>query len=324
MALENTILITGGAGYIGSRFVRDLAEDPAFAGATIRIADNMQRERFESLADLPDGANFEFIEADLMDPASMRLALDGVSAVVHLAALVRTPFSFDYPAWTEHVNHWGTARLIEHALEAGVGRFVFASSASVYGLGGPFAEDARCAPVGPYSHSKLRAEDVVRAAGRRGLAATILRLGIVYGDAPGIRFDGVPNRLAYLAAIGRSIPLHGTGEQIRPIVHVRDASSSIRFALSHPETVGETYNVLGGNASIASMVDVVRRLRPFVRIRSTAQDELTRFSLALDGRKLEKAGWRAALSLEEGFAEILQRFGRFRSALERTEAWMES
>lgn len=323
MNKQEKLLITGGAGYIGSRLIRDLAFDPSFDGVTIRIADNMQRERYESLAELPDRARYEFIEADLMDPAAMRLALDGVTSVVHLAALVKTPFSFDYPSWTEHVNHWGTARLLEHCRDAGVQRFVFASSASVYGPGGPFTEESRCSPVGPYSSSKLRAEDAVRAAGRRGLSSVILRLGMVYGDAPGIRFDGVPNRLAYLAAIGRTLPLHGTGEQFRPILHVADASGSIRFMLSRPQLT-DTYNVVGQNATIAELIAAVRRVRPDVPVRATAQDELNRFSLALDGSLLQREGWRPERSVEDGFEEILARFGRFVRTPLAAEVWTEA
>ena len=70
--------------------------------------------------------------------------------MVHLAAVVRTPLSFDHPAWTEQVNHWGTARLVEQCLEAGATRFVFTSGASVYGPGGPFDETPVCQPMGPY------------------------------------------------------------------------------------------------------------------------------------------------------------------------------
>ncbi|MBI5958248.1 MAG: NAD(P)-dependent oxidoreductase, partial [Chloroflexi bacterium] len=157
-----TILITGGAGYIGSRLIRDLAADPAFADCTIRIYDNLHRETYITLVDLPYGAHFQFIEGDILDNAGMRRALEGVTAVVHMAAIVRTPLSFGPTGWLEQVNHWGTANLVDSAAAAGVRHLVYTGSAAVYGPintgGSAFRENDACRPVGLYAESKLRAE----------------------------------------------------------------------------------------------------------------------------------------------------------------------
>lgn len=312
---DSTILVTGGAGYVGSRLVRDLAVDPAFEGSTIRLFDNMQAGRFESLADLPQAGRFELHEGDIMDPRAVRRALEGVDMVVHLAALVRTPFSFDHPTWTEHVNHWGTARLVEDCLAAGVVRFVLASSASVYGPGKDRSEEDSCAPIGPYSLSKLHAENAVASAVDRGLDATILRMATVYGDAPGIRFDAVPNRFAYLAAIGKSIPLHGDGAQLRPIIHVDDVSSAIQYVLEHPPARALRFNLVGENMSVREMARTIQELRPFSEPRHTAQHELARFSLSISGDKLQAAGWAPQRDLQHGMEAVLARYGRFAPAV---------
>ncbi len=305
----HTLLVTGGCGYVGGQLIRDLAEDRSFAGVTIRILDNMQRPGYPALMDLPPTGRYEFIEGDILDPAAARRALEGVDAVVHLAALAKTPFSFDHPAWTEQVNHWGTAQLVEHCLELGVRRFIFASSASVYGPGGPFREEDQCRPVGPYAQSKWRAEQVVRVAASRGLRPTILRLATVFGHAPTMRFDAVPNRFAYLAGVGRPLTVFGTGEQTRPLVHVRDASAAIRFCLQRPElTEGETFNVVGENASVLDLVNAVRAARPDVEVRYTAQDVLTHLSCAVDGHKLGALGWEPHYSIEAGMMEVIARF----------------
>lgn len=308
------VLVTGGAGYVGSRLVRDLTAEATFEGWTIRILDNLQRETFNALADLPEG-KFEFIEGDILDPIALERGLRGVSCVVHLAALVKTPFSFDHPTWTKHVNHWGVARLLEQCLEAGVSRFVFTSSASVYGPGGPFDEESACDPVGPYSQAKHSAEELVRSAGRRGLSTTILRLGTVFGYAPAVRFDAVPNRLAYLVCIGRPVTIHGSGEQTRPILHVNDASSAIIHCLREEDmTTGCTYNVIGDNVSINQCFEALSNSRDLLRSRYTDQHVLTQFSLTVSPEAFLETDWKPEIRLEDGLAEILDRLGRFRAA----------
>ncbi|HHH41980.1 MAG TPA: SDR family NAD-dependent epimerase/dehydratase [Chloroflexi bacterium] len=308
-ANTRVILITGGCGYIGSQLIRDLAGDPRFADVIIRILDNMQRGGYPALMNLPTEGRYQFIEGDILDPVTVRWALRGVDAVVHLAAVVRTPFSYDHPAWMEQVNHWGTAQLVEQCLDAQVTRFFFASSASVYGPGGVFEETSACRPVGPYAQSKWRAERVVMAARERGLRPTILRLATAFGYAPTMRFDAVANRFAYLAGIGRPLTVYGTGEQIRPLIHVRDVSRAIRFCLAHSEdTEDHIFNVVGENASVLDIVEAVRSVKPEVRIHYTEQDVLTHLSFAIDGRKFEEMGWEPRYTVETGMAEVLALF----------------
>ena len=313
--MTRTLLITGGAGYIGSRLIRDLAHDPAFADCTIRIYDNLQRETYHTLLDLPaTGCRYQFIEGDIMDNLGMRRALDGVWAVIHMAAIVRTPLAFGPPGWVEQVNHWGTANLIEAATAAGVEHLVYTSSAAVYGpidsMGGtPFRETDICRPVGLYAESKLRAENQVRAA---RLPATILRLGTCFGMSAAVRFDAVANRFAYLASIHRALTVYGDGEQIRPLIHVSDASAAIRFALNHcDQMAGEVYNVVGENVTILGLVNAIRALRPEIGVRYTEQDVFTHLSFSIEGSKLNSLGWYPHVSLTAGLAELLEHMQGF-------------
>lgn len=309
---DSTILVTGGAGYLGSRVVNDLGTSDRLGGATIRILDNLQRDTFASLGELSREGRYQFLEGDVLDPGAVKRALRGVDTVVHLAALVKTPFSFDHPTWTRHVNQWGTSRIVEEALEADVSRFVLASSASVYGPGKGFQVGDDCQPVGPYSESKLEAERIVRTADDRGLKTTVLRLGTIYGDAPAVRFDAVPNSLAYQAAIGRSVTVHGNGQQERPVVHVADAAEAIHHCLTHPDrTGGATFNVVGENVSILEIADLLEEIRPFVRVRHTAQDVMSRFSLTVDVTRFRGEDWSPEYSVERGLNGLLERYGRF-------------
>ncbi len=316
--MTRAILVTGGAGYIGSRLIRDMAADPDFADSTIRVLDNLQRETTTALLDLPDGGRYQFLEGDILDNAGMRRALQDVWAVIHMAAIVRTPLSFGPTGWIEQVNHWGTANLVEAAASAGVRAVIYTSSAAVYGpidtVGGtPFREGDICRPVGLYAESKLRGERPVQAAGEQGrLQPVILRLAPVFGLAPAVRFDAVANRFAYLASIHRPLTVYGDGRQVRPHLHVSDASRAIRFALTRlDELAGGVFNVVGENLSILGLADALRSLRPGVEVRYTEQDVLTHLSYAIDGARLNGLGWYPEVSLEAGLAELLDHMRGF-------------
>lgn len=312
------ILLTGGFGYVGSFLIHHLAESKGVdrPPLRIRVLDNLSRGRFGGLLNLPEAPAVEFIEGDILDPASVRRALEDVDAVVHLAAVVRTPFSFEHPESTEAVNHWGTSRLVELCVEAGIQRFIHASSASVYGAGDLVDEDSPLQPVGPYSTSKLEAERVVQAVGEREMETTILRFGTVYGLSPCMRFDAVPNRFAYLAAIGRPVTVFGGGEQYRPLVHIRDAAEAVRMALSEADQCrGKVFNVVSENVSVRQMAVAVQKVFPGARPVHTARDAMTRISLQASGERLRHVGWSPSASLEDGMREIGATLGPFEPAL---------
>ncbi len=303
------ILVTGGCGYLGSALIRALARDQRFEGITIRILDNMQAANYSALMALPETGRFQFIEGDILDPVVVELALQDVDTVVHLAAIVRTPISFENPAWMEQVNHWGTARFVEECLAAGVSRFIYTSTTAVYGPGGPFKETDPCRPVGPYAHSKHLAEQSIVTSINRGLQSTILRLGTLYGYAEAMRFDALPNRFVYLARIGQSLTVYGDGTQKRPIIHVDDACEAVLFALSNQEgTQGRVFNVAGDNSTVLDMVAAVKKSEPEISVRYTNQDVLSHISFDVDGSAIVAAGFQPKHSLQEGIAELLGRF----------------
>ncbi len=306
------ILVTGGLGYLGSQLVRDLTTTARLSGCTIRILDNLQRGQYRALMNLPATGCYQFVEGDILDPTAVRLALAGVDTVIHLAAIVRTPMSFEQPQWVEQVNHWGTSHLLEACLDAGVSRFIYASSAAVYGPGGPFTESDACRPQGAYAHSKLQAEAVVQTADKRGMQTTILRLGTLFGVAPVIRFDAVANRFAFCAGVGRPLAVYGSGQQRRALVHVRSAGQSVLFCLFHPaETLGQLFNVVGENVPVQGIADMVQRLQPDVKIRYTEQDIRTHLSFEAGSGALRSLGWAPEDTLETGLTELLNQFGGF-------------
>lgn len=308
---RKVILVTGGAGYIGSQLIRDLATDPRFEGMTVRIYDSLRHKFMDALMDLPTVGHYEFIEGDILDRLNLRRAMQDVAAVVHLAAIVTTPFSFDHPEWTKQINHWGTAAVVDCALGAGVQRMLQASSACVYGPGDVFVETSVCRPVGPYAISKLHAEGEVLQAQARGLKPTIVRLGTTFGSAPAMRYDAIANKLAYLVGVRRPMVIHGSGEQIRPLIHIRDASAALRFCLAEPQTAGEILNAVMFNPSANEIAAILQKLVPEAALRYTDQDILTEISYAVDSSRLLGMGFRPQVSLEEGLKEVLGRWQGF-------------
>lgn len=299
------ILVTGGCGYLGSRLVPDLLRDPRFSRTRIRVLDSLSTGRLDTLMDLPGEAGIEFVEADILDPASVNLALDGMDAVVHLAAVGSTPVDFSDAERMEHVNRWGTTHLVKSCVDAGVERFLFASTASVYGSGDHFDEDDHCRPLGTFAQSKLAAEKSVMVAGGEDLRSTVLRLGTIFGGAPAVRFATMPNRFAYWAGVGRSLSVFGDGEQIRPLLHVADASDAIRFCLADPDaTADDVFNVATGNHSVLDVVEAIRSFEPGVTVRFTDQEALTHLSYGVVDDAVREAGWSPDGDLSEGLQEL--------------------
>lgn len=311
MSNKPVILVTGGAGYIGSQLIRDIALDPRFAGVTVRIYDSLRHKNYSGLMDLPVEGCYEFVEGDILDRLNLQRAMQDAVAVFHLAAIVTTPLSFDHPEWTEQINHWGTAAVVDCMVRAGVTRMIYCSSASVYGPGGPFKETDPCRPIGPYATAKRKAEDEVRQAEERGLEATIVRLGTTFGSAPAMRFDASANRFAYLAGVRRPMVIYGTGGQVRPLIHIRDASSVFRLCLADPAFIGETVNAATEHPSLNDIAATVQRLAPAATTRYTDQDILTEISFDVDASKLMGMGWTPQVSLEEGLKEVLERWRGF-------------
>jgi len=313
------LLITGGAGYIGSQLIRDLATDAHFSNWIIRIYDNLQHQNFRSLMDLPDTGKYEFIEGDILDRFNLERAMHDAKIVIHLAALVHTPLSFDHPEWTNQVNHWGTASVVACALDVGVPRFIYTSSDCVYGPGGPFNEKGDCHPLGPYAISKYKGEKEVQQGSERGLHTTIIRFGTVYGNAPAMRFETTANHLAYLAGVKRPLVIHGSGEQIRPSIHICDASAVLRFCMSNFSTEGEIINAVTANPTVNQIAAILQELSPETTTYYTDQDPLTEISFKINADKLKGMGFQAQHNLEEGLREILNRWQGFQSIL-RTHA----
>lgn len=250
------VLVTGGAGFIGSRLVERLLAD----GLEVRVFDNLSTGR---RSDVPDGA--EFIEGDIGDLGILGRALQSVEVVYHQAALRSVERSVESPLATDRVNSAGTLAVLLAARDAGVRRVVSASSSSVYGLEvqRPTPESAVPRPRSPYAVSKLAGEHYCRVFWELyGLETVSLRYFNVYG--PGQRADGqyatvVPLFIDALR-LGNEVTIHGDGHQSRDFSFIDDVVRCNRSAAEAPAAVcaGKVYNVAGG--APVSVLEVLERI----------------------------------------------------------------
>ncbi len=306
-----TILITGGAGYLGSRLIREVHKMPSFEGQSIRILDNMIRERYVSLWNLPDDVQYEFLEGDVRSEDDVRRALQDVETVFSLSDITNAPLSFERKELTWEVNLKGALNVFELADRAGVEKFVYTSSCSVYGpTEGVVTEDAPCHPISPYGESKLEAEQTMyRRAKEAGFDWTALRLGTVHGWTVGIRFDTIINRFSYLAAQGRPLTVYDTAwREKRPYLHVSDAMAAYSVAATHPKAEGRVFNVVGDNANMETVIAAIRAVVPEVEVTTTETPSLNQLSYEVDCARFRRLGFEAHSSIVDGVREMVEAF----------------
>lgn len=256
------ILITGGAGYIGSALVTSLL--PLEQVNKIVIYDNLSRENYHFFLGhkLPHAEKIKFINGELLDTRKLGKALKGIDTVIHLAAKVTTPFADADPHYFEQVNHWGTAELVYAVEESDVKQFIYSSSVSVYGASTQLIEEGQ--PVNPrtiYGISKMRGEEHVARLLEK-MNTQILRLGNVYGYAHAVRFDAVINRFMFDANYNGRIAINGDGKQHRPFISIDRLSNIVQQIALSDKVPSGYYNVVDNNLQVLDVVDVLKELYP--------------------------------------------------------------
>lgn len=254
------ILVTGGAGFIGSH----LTEKLLGKGYSVVVLDNMTTGNPENLKPFSKLANFELKKGDIRDKLAIAEATCGTDAVVHLAALIDVKKSVLDPASTHEVNATGTLNVLQEAVRQGVKRVVLASSAAVYGDTEklPIKEDTPLKPLSPYAASKTSAEAYCQAFAKSyALNTIILRPFNVYGPrSANSPYGGVITKLLKAAATNDTFTIQGDGEQTRDFIHVNDVAQAITLALENQKTTAETLNVCTGKpVSINQLVQATEK-----------------------------------------------------------------
>ena len=299
-----TVLITGGAGYIGSVLTGRLLE----RGYNVRILDRLY------WGEGPIDAYAGRIELEVADVRDIPThALDGVDGVIHLAGLSNDPTAEYDPEANWQMNAVATEALGDACVERGIERVVFASSCSLYdGLPpGMHDETAKISPRGAYATSKRYGEEALIRLIDKGLCPVILRNGTVYGFSPRMRYDLVVNTFVKDALLQERLLLHGGGWMWRPLVEVRDVADAMVAALEAPaERVrGETFNVLHSNYQIRELAMLVagsvQLLGRSVRLDETPAPPLNRDYECSNAKMSQLLGFTPCRSVVEAVSEML-------------------
>jgi UDP-glucose 4-epimerase len=317
------LLVTGGAGYVGGAVARRLRA----AGHAVSILDDLSTGHGKNVE------GFDFVEADMADAAMVEPLLRSrrIEGIVHMAALCLVGASVAAPeAYYEH-NLRRPLRLLDLALRAGVGRFVFSSSAAVYGepLRTPIEEDHPTRPTNPYGETKLAFERALRwHVAARGATAVALR----YFNAAGATDDGahgeehaeethlVPNVLraalggAPVAILGTDYPTPD-GTAVRDFVHIEDLAEAHRLALEHAVAPGgmEAFNLGSGRgASVREVIETARRVtgKAIAVVESKRRPGDPAMLVASHDRAKRALGWRPRRGDLAGIVESAWRFAR--------------
>ncbi len=254
------ILITGGAGYIGTELVYGLSMIPEIESVT--IYDNLSRGNYNLfLGRKIEGSKIKFVHGELLDSRKLRQVLKSIDVVYHLAAKVTTPFANLDGHVFEQINHWGTAELVYALEENPVKQFIFVSSTAIYGNSAePATESTQPNPDSFYSISKYRGEQHAERLFNK-TNALILRLGNVYGYTKSMRFDAAINRLMFDAHYTGRITINGTGNQHRSFIHISKVTNILTQLLRKNIPSG-TYNLSDKNLSILDISEALNAIYP--------------------------------------------------------------
>ena len=309
---DSKVLVTGGAGFIGSHLVERLCERNS-----VSILDDLSTGSLRNLG----GIRREVVihKGSVLEDQVLRRSMAGREVVYHLAAKTSVAESMEKPQEYWHANVEGTVAVLKAAIDAGVRRVVFASSAAVYGNSeeNPKMESLRPAPASPYATTKMVGEFACEeAAQMKRLDTTVLRIFNVYGPRqdPRSSYGGVIARFASAVATGEPIEIYGDGEQTRDFLYVGDLAEALELAGEKP-IGGEALNIASGQATTVN--EVVRLLtevtgsKPQV-IRKEARPGDIRNSQADVSRAVGRLRFKAKTPLREGLGRTIE-FYRSRS-----------
>jgi UDP-glucose 4-epimerase len=308
MGTQSRVLVTGGAGFIGSHLVESLVAD----GFAVRVLDNLSTGRRSNLK--PVANRLTLIEGDVRDRETVDAAAQACDLIFHLAAVVSVPQTVDDPVATAAVNSTGTLHVLEAAHRKAVSRVVLASSCAVYGDNPelPLGEEERPRPLSPYALQKLTGEQYARLYYELyGLPTVCLRYFNVYGPRqdPTSPYSGVISIFMQKAVSGEAPVIYGDGGQSRDFVFVADVVRANRLAAAAASAAGRVYNVgTGCSLTINQLWDKIAVMGKVALAPSYGPSRPgdIRNSQADPARAEIELGFKPAYTPEEGLGRTLQ------------------
>jgi nucleoside-diphosphate-sugar epimerase len=300
------ILVTGGAGYIGSTLVPRLLEN----GHRVRVLDSLLHGG-EPLLPVWADPCFEFQLGDVRERTALHSAVAGMQAVVHLAAIVGDPACARQPQLACEVNVEASLALIEEARRAGVRRFLFASTCSNYGKmpepDGYVDENSPVRPVSLYAETKVGVERALLEGQSDGLCATPLRFATVYGASPRMRLDLTVNEFTARLVVTHRLVVYG--EQFwRPYTHVRDIARAVETILDAPPTLvaRRVFNVgcTTENYQKRQLAEMLRELVPEGKVEYVRREEDPRDYRVSFARIEQELGFSVRHRVPDGMREV--------------------
>jgi len=311
------VLVTGGAGYLGSKLLLTLGEE--FPKATITSIDNLATGDYSYVAMLKKDERYRLLTGDISKKADLQKAITKeTDVIVHLAAVPGLKLCRDHPKNAVETNFYGTYLLLEKAVEYNIERFVFTSSAAVYGKPQqqPITEEHPLKPINFYGVTKTAAEQLINAYHISNcLTTTIFRLSNLYGLGAYSHWKTVVPKFVWQMVNDQSLSVRGDGKQERNFVHVRDVVGAVIRCLKASKQVvaGEIFNIGGETMSVNRVAEIVMQVaeqrlgKKITKVRTPMKtDEVYTTEFSYDYEKASrKIGYEPKQEILQGVSELV-------------------
>ena len=267
------ILITGGAGYIGTELVYILEKEILIK--SIVIYDDFSRNNYNLFLGRSklNSSKVRFVKGTILDSRKLKTEIDKADVVYHLAAKVTTPFAEHNPHEFDQTNNWGTAELTYLIENSNVSKFIYSSSVSVYGASEKDVDlTTNPNPKTFYGISKLNAEKHVARLNNKAIDVFTLRLGNVYGYSKSMRFDSVINKFMFEANFRNHIRIFGDGNQMRSFIHIDRLTNHLKKIAITNTIKPDVYNLVESSYSVNDIVATLKEIYPNLELTYLTQN----------------------------------------------------
>ena len=302
MSRFSNILVTGGAGYIGSVLARKLV----LSKYNVKILDSLIFGQ-DGISELVSNNSVNLFVGDIRNKEIIPDILKEVDCVIHLAAIVGDPLCSKIPMATKQINELATKHIIDSCKKSGVRRFIFASTCSNYGSSlGTVNEDTPLESLSLYSETKIKSESYILDSKEENFEPCVLRFATAYGISPRMRFDLLVQEFIRDALIDKKISIFGPNHW-RPLVHVDDIASACITAIENSSNIsGEVYNVGDNeqNYTKKNLAELVQKYIPSTIEITESKQDLRNYRVSFDKIR-NKLNFKVSKTVEDGISEIL-------------------